>query len=174
MGGAIVAGALTGSLWSRTVSGRHLELLFAVVALAAGVLMLLPPRRGDSADLDPARVPFSRTGTVMAGLAVACSAASWARAVGMVVPTMIYLLGIPTRIAMGTSMVVAGLSAGAGLIGKLLTGQVPLLQAGLVSAGALVGAQLGGHLSQRVREKSLRRILAVIILFSGLRLAWGT
>ncbi|MBS4024719.1 MAG: hypothetical protein KGZ96_03485 [Clostridia bacterium] len=53
---------------------------------------------------------------------------------------MIYVLQIPTRIAIGSSIVGAFLTSVSGLVGKLGNGQIPLGMAIVVAAGAAIGA----------------------------------
>jgi uncharacterized membrane protein YfcA len=77
---------------------------------------------------------------------------------------MIHLFGLSFRKAIGTTTVIALLSALAGFIGKWATGQVPLSWAIAVSVGALVGGQLGGMLSFRLSTVTLKRLLFIIVL----------
>ena len=58
----------------------------------------------------------------------------------------------------------------AGFTGKLITGQIPILFAGILILGALPGAQVGSILSPRTRPKWLRLILAVVIAAAALRI----
>ncbi|TGE33183.1 sulfite exporter TauE/SafE family protein [Desulfosporosinus sp. Sb-LF] len=83
---------------------------------------------------------------------------------------MLYVLKIPTRIALGTSVAITFLSALAGFIGKWGTGQIPFVMATVLVAGALMGAQLGGRLSSRLKTASLRIILSLLIAFTALKM----
>jgi len=83
---------------------------------------------------------------------------------------MLYVLKIPTRIALGSSVAITFLSALAGFIGKWGSGQIPFVMAIVLVTGALMGAQLGGRLSNRLQTASLRIILSVLIAFTSLKM----
>ena len=92
----------------------------------------------------------------------------------ILVPAMIYLLGMPARIVVGTSLVVIlAVSAGTTLVHSLTTRAVDIVLAGLLLVGGVVGAQYGAILTTRLRPDYLRLALAVIILLVGLRMFLG-
>src|SRR3989338_755825 len=47
----------------------------------------------------------------------------------LIFPLLIYVLKVPTRIAIGSNLVIAVLSTSSGFLGKLLTGQIHFLMA---------------------------------------------
>ncbi len=63
-------------------------------------------------------------------------------------PSMIYLLGIPTHIAVGTDLFEIIISAGYGTFTHALKGNVDILIALVMHTGAAIGAQLGATLTQ--------------------------
>jgi hypothetical protein len=63
-------------------------------------------------------------------------------------PCFIYLLGIPTHIAVGTDLFEIVISAGYGTITHALKGNVDILIALVMHTGAAIGAQLGATLTQ--------------------------
>jgi uncharacterized membrane protein YfcA len=85
-------------------------------------------------------------------------------------PTLIYLVGLPTRTALGTDQAVGFPTSLAAAIGKIATGQVPYLIAVCVVIGAVVGAQAGSWLSARTPPRVLRWIygLLVSVIAAGL------
>jgi uncharacterized membrane protein YfcA len=85
---------------------------------------------------------------------------------------MLYVLKIPTRITIGSSLGIVFLSALSGSVGKLATGQIEFAMALYCVSGALVGAQLGGHLSEKTKRRWLRRALAALIALTALRMVW--
>ncbi len=90
------------------------------------------------------------------------------------VPAMILLLRIPGHIATATSTFILVFTAGTGVLVHLLAGEY----AGMVSeevslsAGVLVGAQVGALISVRLARKQalVTRMLAVALLLVGARL----
>lgn len=63
-------------------------------------------------------------------------------------PCLIYLLGIPTHIAVGTDLFEIIISASYGTVSHALKGNVDILIALVMHTGAAVGAQIGATLTQ--------------------------
>lgn len=63
-------------------------------------------------------------------------------------PCLIYLLGIPTHIAVGTDLFEIIISAGYGTVSHALKGNVDILIALVMHTGAALGAQIGATLTQ--------------------------
>ena len=82
-------------------------------------------------------------------------------------PLMMTVLGIPTRITIGTMLGIVLMSATAASLGKLFTGQVPGPATIVAVAASLPGVYLGSRLSYRLQTQTLRRALAVLILLVG-------
>jgi uncharacterized membrane protein YfcA len=92
----------------------------------------------------------------------------------ILVPAMIYLLGMAARVVIGTSLVmVLAVSAAATMVHALTTQSVDIVLAGLLLLGGVVGAQYGALLTLRIKPDLLRLALAVIILVVALRMAAG-
>jgi uncharacterized protein len=92
----------------------------------------------------------------------------------ILVPAMIYLLGMPARVVVGTSLVmILAVSAATTMIHSLTTRAVDIVLAGLLLAGGVIGAQYGAILTTRLKPDYLRLALALIILLVGLRMFLG-
>jgi uncharacterized membrane protein YfcA len=92
----------------------------------------------------------------------------------ILVPAMIYLLAMPARIVIGTSLVmVLAVSAATTMVHSLTTRAVDIVLAGLLLVGGVVGAQYGALLTLRIKPDLMRLALAVIILIVALRVALG-
>src|SRR5574338_33887 len=92
----------------------------------------------------------------------------------ILVPAMIYLLGMPARIVVGTSLVmILAVSAVTTMVHSLTTRAVDIVLAGLLLVGGVVGAQYGAVLTTRLKPDLLRLALSVIILLVGLRMFMG-
>ncbi len=63
-------------------------------------------------------------------------------------PAFIYLLGIPTHVAVGTDLFEIIISAGYGTVSHALKGNVDILLALVMHTGAAIGAQIGATLTQ--------------------------
>jgi uncharacterized membrane protein YfcA len=167
MGPAVVAGALGGSVASSLVEARVLMLLLAALAGGAAVLMWLPKAEpeGDGRALN---VPLA----VLVALAVGLLGGMVGQGGSfLLVPLMLHVLRVPTRVAIGSNLALVLLSSAAGLAGKLATAQVPFVAAGMLALGTVPGAQAGCALSQRMPTRRLRSALGVVVGLSALVLA---
>ncbi len=80
------------------------------------------------------------------------------------IPVMIYLLNIPTRIAIGSTLGIVFLGALAGAAGKMATGQILWPAAPWPSLSARRRARnFGGDASKKIDTKHLRLMISVII-----------
>ncbi len=86
------------------------------------------------------------------------------------IPVMIYLLNIPTRIVIGSTLGIVFLGAIAGTVGKMTTGQIIWPAAIALVIGTVPGAQFGGKVSKKINTKHLRLAIAIIIAITGLRM----
>lgn len=92
----------------------------------------------------------------------------------ILVPAMIYLLGMAARVVVGTSLFqILFVTAITTMVHALTTGAVDIVLAALLLVGSVVGAQLGARLANRIPPDWLRLLLATIVLLVALRLAIG-
>lgn len=92
----------------------------------------------------------------------------------ILVPAMIYLLGMPARVVIGTSLVmVLAVSAVTTMVHAVTTRAVDVVLATLLLLGGVIGAQYGALLTLRMKPDLVRLALAVIILLVGLRMFLG-
>ncbi|MDQ3075144.1 MAG: sulfite exporter TauE/SafE family protein [Pseudomonadota bacterium] len=92
----------------------------------------------------------------------------------ILVPAMIYLLGMATRVVVGTSLVmILAVSAVTTMVHAMTTHAVDIVLAGLLLLGGVIGAQYGTVLATRLRPDLLRLALAIIILLVALRMLLG-
>ncbi len=92
----------------------------------------------------------------------------------IIVPAMIYLLGVPARVVIGTSLaMVLAVSAATTVVHALTTRSVDIVLAALLLVGGVIGAQYGALLALRTKPDLLRLALALIILLVGVRMLLG-
>jgi len=92
----------------------------------------------------------------------------------ILVPAMIYLLGMPARVVIGTSLVmILAVSGVTTMVHAITTRAVDVVLAALLLVGGVIGAQYGAILALRIKPDMLRLALAVIILLVALRMALG-
>jgi uncharacterized membrane protein YfcA len=92
----------------------------------------------------------------------------------ILVPAMIYLLGMSAQVVVGTSLLqILFVTAATTLIHATTTKSVDIVLAGLLLLGSVIGAQVGAKLAQKAKPELLRMFLAIIILAVALRVAIG-
>ena len=91
----------------------------------------------------------------------------------ILVPAMIYLLGIPTGITIGTSLFqVVFVSANVTLLQAWQTQSVDVILALLLMLGSVAGAQWGVRFSGRLSGEETRGLLGLMVLAVALQLGW--
>jgi uncharacterized membrane protein YfcA len=92
----------------------------------------------------------------------------------ILVPAMIYLLGMAPRVVVGTSLImILAVSAVTTMVHALTTQAVDIVLAALLLVGGVIGAQYGAVLATRLKPDLLRMALAIIILLVALRMLLG-
>ena len=91
----------------------------------------------------------------------------------IMVPAMIYLLGMPTSVVVGTSLFqIIFVTANVTLLQSIQTQTVDFLLAGLLLFGAVVGAQFGSRAGVLLRGEQLRGLLALLVLAVCLKIGY--
>ena len=92
----------------------------------------------------------------------------------ILVPAMLYLLGMTTQVVVGTSLFqVLFVTMAATLVHSLTTKAVDFVLALLLLTGSVIGAQIGTRISRKMQPEYLRMILAAIVLVVAIRMALG-
>ncbi|MDA0661752.1 MAG: sulfite exporter TauE/SafE family protein [Proteobacteria bacterium] len=83
----------------------------------------------------------------------------------IMVPAMIYLLGMPTSVMIGTSLLqISFVTANATFFHAQMSQSVDIVLALVLLVGAVVGAQYGAGIGAKMRGEQLRAMLALIVL----------
>ena len=83
----------------------------------------------------------------------------------IMVPAMIYLLGMSTAVVVGTSLFqIIFVTANVTLLQSVTNQTVDVVLALLLLVGAVLGAQIGARFAGRLRGEELRGLLAMIVL----------
>ncbi len=89
----------------------------------------------------------------------------------IMVPAMIYVLGMPTHVAVGTDLFqMVFTSSNIAFQQAIVNHNVDIMLAVLLMMGAAIGAQIGARLSGRLEGYQLRTILGVIVVLVMVRL----
>lgn len=91
----------------------------------------------------------------------------------ILIPAMIYILGMPANVVVGTSLFqVLIVSCQATLMHAVASQTVDALLAVCLLLGGVIGAQIGAILGGRLRAHQLRALLALVVLAVAMKLAY--
>jgi len=168
-GSSMLAGSFLGGILSGYVPDRILLGVYAILATLAFGMLLSRPRR-EVAPQSGEALSFSRLLATVPLLALGLLMGLIGAGGGfMLMPYMVYVLGIPTRVAIGSALGVSLLSSLGGFAGKVAASQISLPPAIALVSGAVPGAYLGGLVSRRCAPRTLRAILAFVVLTVAVR-----
>jgi hypothetical protein len=89
----------------------------------------------------------------------------------VIVPCLIYLIGVPSIIAVGTSLFQIIISAGFGAARHTMSGNVVIFASVIMILGACVGTQVGTLATRLVRGPSVRFVLGYSMFFGAIAIA---
>ncbi|WP_370224351.1 sulfite exporter TauE/SafE family protein [Pararhodobacter marinus] len=90
----------------------------------------------------------------------------------IMVPAMIYLLGMPTKVVVGTSLFQIIFTTAYTTIMHAVTGHsVDIMLATFLILGGVIGAQLGTQIGLRLKAEQLRILLALLVLAVCIKVA---
>ena len=91
----------------------------------------------------------------------------------IMVPAMIYLLGMPTAVVVGTSLFqIIFVTANVTFLQSVQTQTVDIVLAGLLLLGAVIGAQFGTRIGAMLKGEQLRGLLALMVLMVCAKLVY--
>jgi uncharacterized protein len=89
----------------------------------------------------------------------------------IIMPALVYLIGLPTAIAVGTSLITVLFSGAYGCFTYALKGRVELIAAFIMLIGASIGAQVGSTAVRYIKGYGIRLLFSIMIIFAGLSVA---
>jgi uncharacterized protein len=95
----------------------------------------------------------------------------------IMVPAMIYLLGMSAQVVVGTSLLqILFVTAATTIVHATTTRSVDIVLVVLLLLGSVIGAQYGARFAQKMKPELLRMMLAIVVLGvalrMGLQLGW--
>lgn len=92
----------------------------------------------------------------------------------IIIPAMIYILGMPTSVVVGTSLFqIIFISCNVTYLYAITTRTVDIVLALILLAGSAIGAQYGTKIGVKTAPEKIRAILAVLVLLVCSKLAYG-
>ncbi|MBX0358137.1 sulfite exporter TauE/SafE family protein [Halobacillus sp. Nhm2S1] len=163
MGVSILIGSFIGGYGSRFMAEDGINIVYGVLALIATVMMFVPKKGIDDKPLD--EVTFNKPLAAILALIVGVGAGIvGAAGAFLLVPIMLVVLKIPTRMTIASSLAITLISSIGATIGKVTTGQVEYFPAAIMVVASLIAAPLGAMAGKKVNTKILQTVLALLIL----------
>ena len=93
----------------------------------------------------------------------------------ILVPAMIYIIGMPTKLIPGTSLFVTiFVSAIVTVLHAFNYGTIDLVLITILILGSIIGVQVGQKLGEKIDSSEFKTILAILILAVGIAIAYET
>ena len=93
----------------------------------------------------------------------------------ILVPAMIYIIGMPTKLIPGTSLFVTiFVSAIVTVLHSFNYGTIDLVLVTILILGSIIGVQAGQKIGEKIDSSEFKTILAVLILCIGIAIAYDT
>lgn len=168
MGTAVLFGTLLGSFGSNQLSGDTINIVYGILALLAAIMMFIPKKQVDDIPLDEVKfnAPLAAVLAFFVGIGSGIVGAGGGF---LLIPIMLLILRIPTRMTIASSLAVTFISSIAGSFGKIMTGQIEFIPAIIVILAGLIAAPLGARTSKKMNTKVLQRLLAILILLTAIK-----
>jgi uncharacterized protein len=169
MGASILIGSFVGGYGSRLMSESGINLVYGILALIAAIMMFVPKNGIDDIPLDQVRfnkwLAASLAFIVGIGSGIVGAAGAF-----LLVPIMLVVLKIPTRMTIASSLAITFLSSIGATVGKITTGQVEYLPSVIMIIASLIASPLGAIAGKKVNTKILQIILALLVLVTAIKI----
>ncbi len=168
MGISVLIGSVVGSFGSQSMSENGVNIVYGVLALIAAVMMFIPKKGIDDIPLD--QVTFNKWLAAILALIVGLGAGIVGAGGGfLLVPIMLIVLRIPTRVTIASSLAITFISSIGATVGKISTGQVDYYPALIMVVASLIASPLGAMAGKKMNVKVLQVILALLILATAVK-----
>ncbi|MBN8210085.1 sulfite exporter TauE/SafE family protein [Bacillus sp. NTK071] len=169
MGVSILIGSFIGGYGSTIMSEQGINVVYGALAAIAAVMMFIPKKGIDDIPLD--QVKFNKLLSASLAFIVGIGAGIvGAAGAFLLVPIMLVVLKIPTRMTIASSLAITFISSIGSTVGKLATGQVLLLPAAVMIVASLIASPLGANAGKKINTKILQWVLAALILGTSIKI----
>ncbi|GIN19378.1 MAG TPA: sulfite exporter TauE/SafE family protein [Bacillus bacterium] len=169
MGISILIGSFIGGYGSKLMTEGGINLIYGILALIAAIMMFIPKKGIDDIPFD--QVKFNKWLAALLAIIVGLGAGIvGAAGAFLLVPIMLVVLKIPTRMTIASSLAITFISSIGATVGKVTTGQVDYFPAFIMIVASLIASPLGAMAGKKVNTKILQFILAVLIVATAVKI----
>lgn len=171
-GTGVAIGALIGSIASKGLSERTLLIMYAIIVLAACIMLLL----NKSENVNEPCLNCSIIEIVQLFL-IGLFIGSFSGTLGLAgsvlfIPVLNYMFRLPLKTCISTGTNLALISSGVSLIGKFSTGQFEVYSSLAISVASVLGAYIGYKLNKIAKPALLRILLISVTVITLLRVCY--
>ncbi|MCC3357818.1 sulfite exporter TauE/SafE family protein [Bacillus sp. REN16] len=169
MGISILIGSFVGGFGSKFMSEGGINVVYGVLALIAAIMMFIPKKNVDDIPFD--QVTFHKWLAALLAFIVGLGAGIvGAAGAFLLVPIMLVVLKIPTRMTIASSLAITFISSIGSTVGKITTGQIEYVPAIIMIVASLIASPLGANAGKKMNTKVLQIILAVLIAVTAVKI----
>ncbi len=169
MGTSILIGSFIGGFGSKLMSENGINFTYGILAATAAIMMFIPKKGIDDIPLD--QVKFNKWLAAILSLIVGVGAGIvGAAGAFLLVPIMLVVLKIPTRMTIASSLAITFISSIGATVGKITTGQVDYYPAAIMVVASLIASPLGAMAGKKMNTKILQIILAILISGTAIKI----
>jgi uncharacterized protein len=163
MGISILLGSFIGGYGSTQMPESGVNIVYGILALISVIMIFVPKKGLDEFPLN--QVTFNAwlaaTLAFLVGIGAGIVGAGGSF---LLVPIMLTVLKIPTRMTIASSLAITLISSVGSVTGKLSTGQLALLPSIIIVVASLAASPIGAIAGKRVNTKVLQMVMGLLIL----------
>lgn len=168
MGISILLGSFIGGFGSTHLSENSINIVYGILASIAVVMMFAPKKGIDEIPLE--QVTFNKWLAAVLSFIVGIAAGIvGAGGAFLLVPIMLTVLKIPTRMTIASSLAITLISSIGTITGKISTGQIEILPSLILVIASLSATPLGVITGKKMNTKVLQIIMGVLILATAVK-----
>ena len=172
MGVSILIGSFIGGFGSTHMPESGINIVYGILALIAVIMMFVPKKGIDDIPLE--QVKFNKWLAALLAFIVGIGAGIvGAGGAFLLVPIMMVVLKIPTRMTIASSLAITLISSIGSVSGKISTGQVEFLPAIILVVASLIASPIGANAGKKVNTRVLQVIMGFLILATAVK-TWMT
>ncbi|MDG4656942.1 sulfite exporter TauE/SafE family protein [Ectobacillus antri] len=169
MGASILIGSFVGGYGSRMLPESGINVTYGILALIAAIMMFVPKKNVDDMPFD--QVTFNKwIAVILAFIVGVGSGIVGAAGAFLLVPIMLVVLKIPTRMTIASSLAITFISSIGATVGKITTGQIDYGPALIMIVASLLASPLGAMAGKKMNTKVLQVILAILIAATAIKI----
>lgn len=169
MGTGILIGSFLGGYVSNFLPEQGIHFVYGMLATLAAVMMFLPKKNDDDNVYES--IAFNKTlASTLSAIVGFGAGIVGAAGAFLLVPIMLVILKIPTRMTIATSLVITFISSIGTAVSKITTGQVLFWPSVIMVIASVIASPLGANVGKKMNTKGLQWILAILIFATAAKI----